>query len=124
MTDPIADFLTRIRNAQMAGIKEVRVPHSNVKENIANVMKQNGFVEDVKVDKSGKFPELIVVRADKEISLRRVSKPGQRIHVKAEEIRKVLNGFGIAIISTSQGMMTGYQARSKNIGGEYICEVS
>ncbi|HEY5714239.1 MAG TPA: 30S ribosomal protein S8 [Candidatus Gracilibacteria bacterium] len=124
MTDPIADFLTRIRNAQMAGVKEVHVPYSTVKENIAKVLEKNGFLASVKKDDNGKFPELVVTRVDKEITLKRISKPGQRIYVKYDEVRKVLNGFGIAVISTSKGLMTGYEARAQKLGGEYVCEVS
>lgn len=124
ITDPIADFLTRIRNAQMAGRSEIEVPYSQEKEKIATVMKKNGFLQEVKKEASGKFQVLKLELADKKLSLKKVSKPGQRIYIKAADIRKVMNGFGIAIISTSKGIMTGYEARSLNIGGEYLCEVS
>ena len=124
MVDPIADFLTRIRNAQMARKTDVVIPYSKQKEEIAQVMKKNEFLVSVKKDTSGKFPTLVLELPEKKLSLTRVSKCGQRIYTKAEEIQKVCNGFGIAIISTSQGMMTGYAARSKGIGGELICEIS
>lgn len=124
MVDPIADFLTRIRNAQMARKSTLNVPYSKMKHNIAEVMKKNKFIESVEKDTSGKFPELKVTLVDgKEITLKRVSKCGQRIYTGADNIRKVLNGLGISIISTSQGVMTGYEARSKKIGGEVLCEV-
>ncbi|MCF7812119.1 30S ribosomal protein S8 [Candidatus Gracilibacteria bacterium] len=124
MVDPIADFLTQIRNAQMARELVVEIPYSKLKENIANVMQKNGFLEKVEVVKSGKFPVLKLTLRAKPIQLKKVSRCGQRIYTQAEKIRKVRNGFGIAIISTSQGIMTGYQARAKNIGGEILCEIS
>ncbi len=124
MVDPIADFLTRIRNAQMARKSDVVMPYSQQKEAIAKVMKKNEFLTSVKKDDSGKFPELVLELPEKTLTLTRVSKCGQRIYTKADEIQKVCNGFGIAVVSTSQGMMTGYEARAKNIGGELICEIS
>jgi small subunit ribosomal protein S8 len=124
MTDPIADYLTRIRNAQMAGQSEVSIPYSKVKESIAHTMQKNQFLQSVEVDRSGKFPVLKLGLVAKKLTLKRISKPGQRIYLHADQIRKVLNGFGIAVISTSQGIMTGYQARKLNIGGECLCEIS
>jgi len=123
MTDPIADFLTRIRNAQMARRRVVRLPFSKLKFAIAEVMVKNGFLAKAEKDLSGKFPVLSVELGDRNVQLSRVSKPGQRIYIKAEDIRKVLNGFGISIISTSLGVMTGYEARSKKVGGEFLCKV-
>lgn len=124
MVDPIADFLTRIRNAQMAKKDTVVLPYSKVKHQIADVMKKNGYLAEVKKETGGKFPELMVkLTPEKEVTLKRVSKCGQRIYTGAQDIRKVLNGLGISIISTSQGIMTGYEARTKNIGGEILCEV-
>lgn len=124
MTDPIADFLTRLRNAQMISRTEVRAPYSRLKMRIAEVMQKNRFVEEVTVDQEGKFPELVVRLKEKKLNLKRVSKPGQRIYAGAKEVRKVKNGFGILILSTPQGVMTGYEARTKNVGGEILCEVS
>ena len=124
MTDPIADFLTRIRNAQMAGNAQVSIPHSKEKEAIANVMVKNKFLEKVAVEGEVKDKVLILTLPERTLSLTRVSKPGQRIYKGSQDIRKVENGFGIAIVSTSQGIMTGYEARSQNIGGELLCEVS
>ena len=123
MTDSIADFLTRIRNAQSAGNSEVKADYSKMKENIAKVMKKNDFIKAFEIDKSGKFAQIKVTLADKKISLKKVSKPGQRIYVASNDIRKVLNGLGIAIVSTSKGVITGYEARSLNVGGELICEI-
>lgn len=124
ITDPIGDFLTRIRNAQMAGRTEIEMPYSKEKEKIASVMKKNGFLQGVKKGASDKFAVLQLELADKKLSLKRVSRPGQRIYTKAAEIRKVLNGFGITVVSTSKGIMSGYEARSLNIGGEVLCEIS
>jgi len=124
MTDPIADFLTRIRNAQMARRDVVELPFSKLKFEIAKVMLKNEFLKDVKKDESGKFPVLRCELPERTITLKRVSRPGQRIYTESDKIRKILNGFGISIISTSKGVMTGYEARSLKIGGEVLCEVS
>ncbi len=124
MVDPIADFLTRIRNAQMARKSDVVIPYSKLKEEIAQVMKKNEFLTSVEKDTSGKFPQLVLELPEKKLTLTRISKCGQRIYTKAEDIQKVCNGFGIAVISTSQGVMTGYEAYTKKIGGELICEIS
>jgi small subunit ribosomal protein S8 len=124
MTDPIADFLTRVRNAQMARKSFVELPFSKLKFEIAKVMMKNEFLKDVKKEETKKFPILRCELANKKITLKRVSRPGQRIYTESDKIRKVLNGFGISIISTSKGVMTGYEARSLKIGGEVLCEVS
>ncbi len=124
MVDPISDFLTRIRNAQMAGLREVTVPYSVLKDQIAQVMKKNKFLDAVTVDESGKFKQLVLTLPEKSLSLKRVSKPGQRIYAGSDDLRKVLNGLGIAIVSTSKGVMTGYEARHQGVGGEVLCEVS
>lgn len=124
MVDPIADFLTRIRNAQTARKNMVEAPYSQMKHNIAKVMHKNGFLENIEKDESGAFPILKLTLPSKKLTLTRVSHCGQRIYIGYQDIRKVLNGFGISIISTSQGVMTGYEARSKKIGGEYLCDIS
>lgn len=124
MVDPIADFLTRIRNAQMAGASVVAVPYSKVKANIADVMLKNKFLESIEIVDGEKFKVLHLNLPEKVLNLKRVSKSGQRIYKPSGEIRKVLNGLGIAVVSTSQGVMTGYEAQSKGIGGEVLCEVS
>jgi len=124
MVDPISDFLTRIRNAQMAGQTEVIIPFSTLKQQIANVMLKNRFLAGVDVDESGKFKMLKLSLPEKTLTLTRVSKPGQRIYAGQADLRKVLNGLGIAVVSTSRGVMTGYEARHQNVGGEILCEIS
>ena len=126
MVDPIADFLTRIRNAQMAGCSEVSVPYSKLKEQMAQVMLKNKFLQAVTTaDVEGtKFKNLVLTLPAKTLTLKRVSKPGQRIYAGSGDIRRVLNGLGIAIVSTSKGVITGYEARALGIGGEILCEVS
>ena len=124
-TDPIADMLTRLRNAERAGHKNLRMPYSKVKENILKVMVSNGFISSVNIDKTEKFPELSVELADRphKMEIKRVSKPGQRIYVKSSEIPAVMNGLGIAILSTPKGVMSDAEARKNNVGGEIICRV-
>lgn len=124
MVDPIADLLTRIRNAQMARNMSITLPYSKVKHEIGKVMQKNSFIAGVEKQEGENFPELVLHLTEKKLELKRVSKCGQRIYTKYDEIRKVKNGFGIAIISTSKGIMTGYEARSLKLGGEYLCEVS
>ena len=124
MTDPIADFLTQIRNAQMARQKTVSIPFSKMKAAIAETMRRNKFLGKTEKDESGKFPVLKLELPAKKIELKRVSKPGQRIYKKFDEIYKIKNGFGISVISTSKGVMTGYEARAQKLGGEYLCEIS
>ncbi len=128
MTDPIADMLTRIRNAQRAGHSNVSMPSSNFKLAIAKILKREGYISDIIQHKSGaKITLEIVLKKVGDAyaisGMRRVSKPGQRIYVKKDKIPKVLNGAGIAIISTSCGIMTDVEARKKGLGGEVICEV-
>lgn len=124
MTDPIADLLTRVRNAQMARHTSVSVPHSKLKEQILHVLEKKGFVGKVKKDLTGKFPNLVIeLDPLQKLSLKRVSKPGQRNYVTKDEITKVLNGYGVALISTSKGVLTGEEARKAGIGGELLCEV-
>lgn len=128
MTDPIADMLTRIRNAIAASRSYVVMPHSKVKENIARLLKENNFIADYTVDDSGNFKSLtITVHRDGDdpsiTSLQRVSKPGRRIYAGAQEIPLVLGGRGMVILSTSGGMMSGREARKRGLGGELICKV-
>ena len=124
-TDPIADFLTRIRNANRAANRTLSMPHSNIKESIGAILEQQGIIEKARVDRSGKFPQLAVTLKDPHtpINLKRISKPGQRVYVKAGEIKPVRNGYGIAVISTSTGIMTGEAAKEAGVGGEYVCDV-
>ncbi len=127
MIDPISDMLTRIRNAQRALLPAVEVPHSRIKESIASILKKEGYVADVAID--GKLPKIIRLKlkyqGKKSVieGLRRVSRPGLRRYVGATEIPRVLGGLGVAVISTPEGVMTGNQARKKNLGGELLCFV-
>jgi small subunit ribosomal protein S8 len=127
MIDPIADMLTRIRNASRALLPTVVIPHSRLKESLANILKQEGYISEVAIDTT--FPKTIKVRLKYEgkksvvEGLKRVSKPGLRKYVGATEIPRVLGGLGVAVVSTSEGIMTGQQARKKNIGGELLCYV-
>ena len=126
MTDPIADFLTRIRNANMVKHESVEVPASKMKRDIAEILKNEGFIRDVEYiddDKQGIIRVFLKYGKNNErviSGLRRISKPGLRSYVKADAVPKVLNGLGIAILSTSEGVMTDKDARAKKIGGEVI----
>ena len=128
VTDPIADMLTRIRNANQMRYKEVEIPASKMKNEIARILKAEGFIVDYKVKKNN-IQDILVLSlkyVDKErviTGLKRISKPGLRVYVKAEEVPSVLNGLGIAIISTSQGVMTDKDARAKSLGGEVLAYV-
>ncbi len=127
MVDPISDMLTRIRNAQRALLPDVEVPHSKMKESIANILKSEGYVAEVTV--AGKGFRTIKLKlkyqGKKSIieGLQRVSRPGLRHYVGATEIPRVRGGLGVALMSTPEGVMTGTQARKKNIGGELLCYV-
>lgn len=129
MTDPIADFLTRIRNANMVRHDSVEVPASKIKMDIAEILKNEGFVRDVEYiedDKQGIIRVFLKYGPDKTrviSGLKRISKPGLRSYVKSDDVPKVLNGLGIAIISTSEGVITDKEARAKGIGGEVLAYV-
>jgi small subunit ribosomal protein S8 len=129
MTDPIADLLTRIRNANMAKHQKVDIPSSNVKVSIANVLRSEGFIKNYKViadDKQGILRIYLKYIDEKEglfNELKRVSKPGGRVYVKGDKIPKVKNGLGISILSTSKGIVTDKVAREAGLGGELICTV-
>jgi small subunit ribosomal protein S8 len=129
MTDPIADMLTRIRNANMARHDRVELPHSNLKEHVAFVMKAEGYLDDVRASE-GEDPKLLtlVLRygRDRQAAidgLRRVSTPGRRVYVRHDRIDRVCSGMGISILSTSRGVMTDREARRQRVGGELLCEV-
>ena len=128
VTDPIADLLTRIRNANQMRYKEVEVPASKMKNEIARILKSEGFIVDYKVKKNN-IQDILVLSlkyVDKErviTGLKRISKPGLRVYVKAEEVPSVLNGLGIAIISTSKGVMTDKEARANSLGGEVLAYI-
>ncbi|MDR1521732.1 MAG: 30S ribosomal protein S8 [Streptococcaceae bacterium] len=129
MTDPIADFLARIRNANMVKHKSLEVPASKMKRDIAKILKKEGFVKNfeyIKDDKQGIIRVFLKYSRDGErvlTNLKRISKPGLRQYVKNNEVPKVLNGLGVAIISTSEGLLTDKEARARNIGGEVIAYV-
>lgn len=125
-TDPIADLLTRIRNAISAHHEKVNVPHSKLKENIVKVMKEKGFIEDYRSteeEKGKKQLEILLKEDRKDLTLRRKSKPGQRMYVKKSDLKLVKSGLGILILSTSKGVMTNIEAHKQNLGGEIICEI-
>ena len=128
MIDPIADMLTRIRNANQLKYETVSMPASKMLQTIATVLLNEGYISDLKVEGDVKKVLTITLKYDAEgerviTGLKRISKPSLRVQVKADELPRVLNGLGIAIISTSQGVMTDKQARAKNIGGEVLCYV-
>ena len=127
-TDPIADMLARIRNAIAVGKTEVSLPHSNIKESVAKLLKANGFIDDVSSEKSdvGKMLKITINSPDQNARITeivRLSRPGRRQYAGTADIPKVKQGRGIVIVSTSQGVMTGSQAISKKVGGELICKV-
>lgn len=127
MTDPISDMLTRIRNAGRALLPTVQIPHSRLKESIAKILKQEGYIAEVSVESNPRKTIKLRLKYQGKKSviegLRRVSRPGLRNYVGATEIPRVLGGLGVAVISTSEGVMSGNQARQKNMGGEVICYV-
>jgi small subunit ribosomal protein S8 len=127
-TDPVADMLARIRNALLARHENVEIPHSKLKVRIAEILKQEGYINDFAVQQDAR-PTLNVKlkygrdRAPAIVGLRRFSRPGRRVYVRHKEIPPVLNGMGISIISTSRGVLTDRDARKQSIGGEILCEV-
>jgi small subunit ribosomal protein S8 len=128
--DTIADMLTAIRNANMRALREVRVPHSNIKAEIARILKEEGFIEDYRIEGDKKRDLVIIMKykgkrgKDPVIEgIERVSKPGRRVYVGVDEIPRVRNGLGVAILSTPAGVLTGEQARAKRVGGELLCKV-
>jgi small subunit ribosomal protein S8 len=129
MSDPIADLLTRIRNAHIARLDSLQVRYSKLKADIAELMKHEGFVTDVEVISEGPKKELSIqlkYYGEREPAIRglkRISRPGLRNYVKAAEVPRVLDGMGVAIMSTSSGILTDRQARRKNVGGEVLCHV-
>lgn len=129
MSDPIADFLTRIRNAGMVYHDKVEVPASNVKKTLAEILKQEGFIKDFEYiadNKQGLIRLYLKYGPNRErviTGLKRISRPGLRVYAKKDEIPKVLGGLGVAIISTSQGIMTDKRARQNGLGGEVLCYI-
>ena len=128
LSDPIADFLTRLRNANSARLTEVVLPYSKIKAEIARILKQEGYITNYEVDTTGQFPQIKVIskmvnRTSAITGLKRVSKPGLRKYVGATEIPRVLGGMGISILSTPRGIVTGREAKKQNIGGELLAYV-
>jgi small subunit ribosomal protein S8 len=124
VTDPIADMLTRIRNARLALKKEVSVPRSKMKESIAAILQQEGYVEDVALAEKSITLSLKYLKGKAVISgLKRISKPGRRVYVAHDAIPRVQNGLGICILSTSGGVMDGANAAQHRVGGELLCEI-
>ena len=129
MTDPIADMLTRVRNANTAMHDEVRMPSSKQKVALAKILQQEGYIRGWEVQESKPFNNLIVYlkyahdRRHSIRNIRRVSKPGLRVYAGKDAIPRVRSGLGIAVVSTPQGVMTGYEARRRGIGGEVLCTV-
>jgi small subunit ribosomal protein S8 len=129
MSDPIADFLTRVRNATDAHHRTVEIPASNLKTSLTDILKEEGFVKNYEIiqnEYNGILKIYLKYGANDEkviTGLKRISKPGLRVYVKADEVPKVLNGLGIALISTSEGVLTDKQARAKRLGGEVLAYV-
>ena len=131
MTDPIADMLTRVRNANVAMHDEVKMPSSKKKEALAALLKKEGYIEDFSVATNNDRPGSTLTvtmkyspeRARTIFGLRRISKPGLRVYKPAQEVPRVLGGLGVAVVSTSQGLMTDREARKRNVGGEVLCFV-
>jgi small subunit ribosomal protein S8 len=129
MTDPIADMLTRIRNAQMADKVAVSMPSSKIKVSIAKVLKDEGYIDDFAVRENGGKPELDIALkyyAGRPVieRIERVSKPGLRVYKGTDDLPRVMNGLGVAIVSTPKGVMTDRKARASNVGGEVLCVVA
>lgn len=127
-TDPIADMLSRIRNSIAVGQSEVALPHSNLKEAVAMILAENGFLSSAKTKEEAGRKQLLITINDEQkpaliTELNRISRPGRRQYIKAKEIPKVKNGRGLVVVSTSRGIMSGDNARQKGLGGELICEV-
>jgi small subunit ribosomal protein S8 len=127
-SDPIADLLARLRNASLARHERAEMPSSNLRVSIAKLLKDEGYVDDVRESEGPKKTLTIVLRYGRDRQsafdgLRRVSRPGRRVYVRHDQIPRVRNGYGIAILSTSRGVMTDRQARKASVGGELLCEV-
>jgi len=128
LSDPVADFLTRFKNACRANLEEFTAPHSRLKVDIARILEKEGYIWNYEVVTTGKYPEIKVkvkYSGDRPVltDLKRISKPGRRRYVGSKEIPRVLNGLGIAILSTPKGVMTGSRARRENLGGEILAYV-
>jgi small subunit ribosomal protein S8 len=128
ISDPIGDFLTRLRNAAATRNAAVKAPYSKIKAEIARILKQEGYITDYEVDTTGQFPEIkvatkVVNRSSAITGIKRVSKPGLRRYVASDEIPRVLGGMGVSILSTPRGIVTGREAKKQNVGGELLAIV-
>lgn len=124
LTDPIADMLTRLRNQSAVGHEHFTIPYSKIKKSILDLLVEAGFVAGAEVEQENNLPSIKVnLMPNKKLNVKRVSKPGQRIYVKNDDIHKVRNGLGISIISTPKGIMTNLQASKEKVGGEVVCEI-
>lgn len=131
MTDPIADMLTRIRNANVAMHDEVRMPSSKLKESLAGLLQKEGYIEGFAITEDASRPGKVLTvimkyspeRARVISGVTRISKPGLRVYIKADRVPRVLGGLGVAVLSTSQGLMTDREARQRRVGGEILCYV-
>ena len=128
LTDPIADMLTRIRNGNMAKHTEVKVPFSKIKESMANILKNEGYITSYEIKEEGNIKDIVVtlkyMDGDAVIKgLKRISKPGRRVYTSVENLPKVLGGLGIAIVSTPKGVITDKECRKHSVGGEVLCYV-
>ena len=128
VTDPISDMLTRVRNALMLRKESVEVPHSKIKREVSRVLKENGYITDfyeVSDDKFKKIKLVLKYHEGRSViqGLKRVSKPGRRVYVGTQEVPRVMGGMGVAVGSTSRGILTGHQARRLKVGGELLCYV-
>jgi small subunit ribosomal protein S8 len=128
ISDPIGDFLTRLRNASRARKADMLVPYSKLKFEVARILKQEGYIANYEVDTTGKFPQIkiankLINRGTAITGLKRVSKPGLRRYVGAQDIPRVLGGMGISILSTPRGVLSGREARKQNVGGELLAYV-
>lgn len=125
VTDPIGDLLTRIRNAQSARHHSCNAPWSTLKQELCELLKREGLIEDVEVEGEAPKQELVVTFVPgKRLELKRMSKPGRRMYSKAADLRPILRGYGIAVLTTSQGLMTDIDARKKKVGGEVLCTIA
>ncbi|MBN1494405.1 30S ribosomal protein S8 [Candidatus Peregrinibacteria bacterium] len=125
-TDPIADYLTRLRNASRVKQEKTRIPYSKLKEQITKVLLSKKFIQGYEVKAAGKFKELVITLNSwtrEPLHLKRISKPGQRIHFSSKNLPKIKSGLGLLVVSTPKGVMAGYEARKQNVGGEVLCEI-
>lgn len=128
MTDPISNFITSIKNALLARKESVVVPYSKLKEAVAKILVNEGYVSEVKIDESGSFKQIVLTlkyvgRMPAVTDVRRLSKPGRRLYAPANQIPKTLGGYGITIVSTNKGIITDKEARKLRVGGELLCQI-